>query len=382
MWVGSTNPSEAIKHWQKVRVLLQNQPRSPANDSQRIMANGQIAWLGWREGMTAEAARALLREGLGWARETDDSMIPMLLFVDGRITVASGGPADLYVERVEEALSLLRNHGNIGRVATLNCALSQAYGWAGLLKQALDASDAAMQDMAAVDKFDHQFLGYNVEHWVLTLRSRILVRLGRLAEGEQYLRRLLEIERELGDPTVQFIPHLGYVDLAWCRGDAALAAEHAHRISQIADRTGIPYLRVYGFACSGIAKMLAKDFTGALQDFTAGLQFQRQAKASMGFEPEILASLADCYMQLEQPEPAAAIATEAIEIAQQRSTRLPECRASITLAAALIAKQGSARQTEADDLLRKAERLVEVTGARIYEPLLLKERARVAGVNP
>ena len=47
------------------------------------MANGQIAWLGWREGMSAEAASELVHEGLHWARETDDLMIPVLLFVDG-----------------------------------------------------------------------------------------------------------------------------------------------------------------------------------------------------------------------------------------------------------------------------------------------------------
>ena len=81
------------------------------------MANGQIAWLGWREGMSAEAASALVHEGLDWARETNDSMIPMVLFVDGRITVSSGGSADFYVERVKQALSLLKEGQNLGRVA-------------------------------------------------------------------------------------------------------------------------------------------------------------------------------------------------------------------------------------------------------------------------
>jgi tetratricopeptide (TPR) repeat protein len=376
MWVGSTNPAQAIRHWEQVRMLLQHQPRSKDSDSLRIMANGQIAWLGWREGMTAEAAKALLHEALSWARDTDDSMIPMLLFVDGRITVASGGSADTYVERVNEALSLVKSSNNVGRVATLNCALSQAYGWAGLLNEALAASDAALEGVSHVEKFDHQFLGYNVDHWIMSLRARILVRLGRLDEGEQCLDALLGIEDALLDPTVQFIPHLGYVDLAWCRGDTRLAEKHAERIAEIADKCGLPYIRVYAFACAGTAKSLAKDFAVAEQDFTEGLQFVRKATASMGFEPEILASLADCCLRMDEPERAAAVAAEAIDVARQRSTRLAECRASITRAAALVAQHGAASLPEAEDLFRRAERLIHVTGAKIYEPLLQQERAR------
>jgi adenylate cyclase len=387
MWVGSTNPGQAIKHWEQVRLHLQDQPRSKANDSLRIMANGQIAWLGWREGMTAEAAKALVHEGLGWARETDDSMIPMLLFVDGRITVASGGSADTYVERVREALLLVQERNNAAgaatlSVATLNCALSQAYGWAGLLREALAASDAAMKEVSHVEKFDHQFLGYNVDHWIMSLRARILVRLGRFAEGQECLDRLLEIEDTLLDPTVQFIPHLGYVDLAWCRGDTRLAEKHAERIAEIADKCGLPYIRVYAFACAGTAKALVKDFAGAERDLIEGLQFVRKATASMGFEPEILASLADCYLRMSEAERAAAVAAEAIEVARQRGTRLAECRATITQAAALIAEHGSARLAEAEDLFRRAERLIEVTGARIYERLLTQERITVLINDP
>jgi adenylate cyclase len=377
-WVGSTNPGQAIKYWKQVRAALQQQPRSQANDSLRIMANGQIAWLGWREGMTADAAQEFIREALGWARETDDTMIPMLLFVDGRITLASGGPADTYVERVREALSLLKEGESAGRIATLNCALSQAYGWAGLLNEALDANNAAMQGLSDVEMFDNEFLGYNVEHWVMSLRGRILVRLGRSMEAQQCLNMLLRIEQTLLDPTVQFIPHLGYVDLAWCRGDAALAEKHALRVSEIAVKSGIPYLRVYAFACMGTAKSIAKDFAGAARDFTEGLQFVRKATASMGYEPEMLASLADCHYQMNEPQRAVALAAEAIDVARQRCTRLAECRASITFGAALLAEHGSARLHEAENLFRCAEDLIRITGARIYEPLLMRERTRIS----
>ena len=365
-WLGSTNPAQAIKYWQQVLVLLQQQPRTSEIDSirmeidsLRIMANAQIAWLGWREGMTAEDARKYTVEALDWARDANDEMIPILLFVDGRITVAGGGAADTYVDRVKEALSLLRGEKNAdGRIATLNCALSQAHGWAGLLNEALAASDAAMQGLSHVDPFDHQFLGYNVDHWVMSLRGRILVRLGRFAEAEQCLDMLLQIEQTLLDPTVRFIPHLGYVDLAWCRGDAELAERHASRVSEIASKTEIPYLQVYAFACEGTARSIANDFAGAKCEFSQGLDLLRKTSAAMELQSEILASLADCYYQMGQLRGAQDNAKEAIKLAQLRCTRLPECRASITYGAVLLAEYGSARFEEAESLFRRAEDLI------------------------
>jgi adenylate cyclase len=374
-WLGSTNPAQAIKHWEKVRLLLKDKPRSVSNDKLLMTADGQIGWLGWREGMTAEAAQPLIAEALQLARETDDSMVPMLLFVQGRITVASGGPADLYVEHVKEALRLLKDSTPKGRRATLNCALSQAYGWAGLLKDALVASDDAIRGVSEISDADHQFLGYSVEHWLNSLRGRILVRQGRLDEARACFQTVLDIEGSLLDPTLQFIPHLGYVDLAAYVGDAALANRHARRVSEIAEATGSAYVKVYAFACAGTAKFLGGDFTGAAGDFSDSLTFLRNTTASVGYEPEILASLAECHDRMEQPEQAIAFAREAIARAQRQTTRLPECRASIILGAALLHARGAAGCPEADALFRRAEEMIEMTGAETYRPLLLRAKA-------
>jgi class 3 adenylate cyclase/tetratricopeptide (TPR) repeat protein len=375
-WVGSTHSGQAIKHWQKVRALLQN-PDCSGNESLQITANSQIAWLGWREGMAADTAKSFVEEALGWARQTDDSMIPMLLFVDGRITVATGGPADTYVARVREALSPLDAQRDAGRIATLNCALSQAYGWAGLLNDALAANTAALLEVARVDKFDHQFLGYSVEHWVMSLRARILLRLGRFDEAREILMALIAIEQTLVDPTVQFGPHFGLVDLAWCLGDPRLAKHHAACVAEIAERHGSAYLRVFALAAAGIAKSVEQDFIGAIADFREGLNIARTTKAAMEYECEMLASIADCQFQASAFEPALRSAREAIAIAQQRSSRLPECRASITCGAALLALEGDGQLSQAEALFNRANELIALSGATIYRPMLAKEQERV-----
>ena len=81
------------------------------------------------------------------------------------------------------------------------------------------------------------------------------------------------------------------MDLAWDRGDPQLAEEHAERIAEIADECGLPYIRLYAFARAGTAKSLAVDFAGAGRDLLSKVfSCVRKATASMGFEPEILAS--------------------------------------------------------------------------------------------
>ena len=212
------------------------------------------------------------------------------------------------------------------------------------------------------------------------LRGRILVRLGKFAEAEKCFDLLLGIEENLLDPTARLIPHLGYVDLAWCRRDPALAERHASHLAQIAEKHGSPYLRVFAFACSGTAKSVSGDFAAAARDFVAGLEFLRKTKAAMEYEPEILASLADCQYISDEPGRAIEIAKEAIRIAQQRNARLPECRASITFGEALIAESGVSAVDEAEALFGRAEELIRVTGACIYEPLLARARER-ASVN-
>jgi adenylate cyclase len=380
VWVGSTSSEQAIKHWQKVRQLLRDQARSQEIDTLRIMASGQISWLGWREGLTAERVRPYIEEALCWAREIDDTMIPLLLFVEGRIAVASGGPADTYVERVKEALSLLNPGKDVGRAATLYAALSQAYGWAGLLEEALAANDAALEGVSSIEKFDHQFLGYSVEHWATSLRGRILARLGQFEEAQRCFEVMLSIDKPVADPTVQFIAHLGYIDIAWCRDDAPSAELHASRVAEIAQKHGSPYLRVFAFACGGTAKSIAKDFAGAVREFTDGLTFVRKTKAAMEYEAEILASLCDCHYRAGEFELAEISAKEAIDIARQRSSRLPECRASITYGATLVARHGSARYDHAEALFLRAEELIRLSGARIYDAHLALERARLSAL--
>lgn len=377
-WVGVTNSAQAIKDWRKVRDLIKGQPRTQDNDALYILASAQIAWRGWREGLTVDEAAPFVRDALARAREADDSMIPLLLFVEGRIIVASGGPADVYVDRVREALAIVDAGKDPSRFATLNAALSHAYGWSGMLTQALAANDVALANVSSVSRSDTTFLGYSIEHWVISLRGRLLARLNRLAEARHCLDSMIEIGQHLFDPTVQIISHFGYLDVAWCGQDKELAHHHAQRILHIADRYPSPYLRVFALAGTGMAKLIAGQFAESCDDWIEGIEFVRKTRAAMETESEMLANLAECHYRRGNHAAARSVGQEAIALARQRSARLPECRALMSVAGAIIRQDGQSAAAEAGALLDRAAALIANSGASIYQPLLTSERTALA----
>jgi class 3 adenylate cyclase/tetratricopeptide (TPR) repeat protein len=385
IWIGNTDSAQALKLWKKTCKLLESEPRDPQIDALRMMANGQIINFGWREGMSGDEAKPYFEDALRLARDTDNKVAQMLLLAGyGRI-IAATGAADEYVERVKEALSLLPEARNVGRDTMLNTLLSQAYRLAGRLNEALAANSLALESGVRFEKSDQQMLGFNVEQilgfrletWILSLRGRMLVGLGRFAEAQACLDAALDKEPASLEAVVQVIPRQAFVELAWCRNDAALARAHAARVAEIADRSGIPYVRVCALACTGSSKIIAGDLNGAMRDLKESLAFARQAKAGLENEAQMLASLAEAHYRAGELELARGAAREAIDVARRRSARTAECHACIIWAAALLAGHDADRRGEADKLLRRAEELIQISGAVIYRPLLNEARLRL-----
>jgi adenylate cyclase len=377
-WVGSTDSAQAIKHWRKVRVLLLDQPRSPQVDGLRALAGGRIVYLGWREGLGLEEVQRIIDESLALASEADNRLIQLLLFARGRMLQSSGGPADGYVDSLLKALALSPLEGDEGRVAALNLALSHAYAWTGQLHEGLAANDVALRSLSKIDRFDREFIGFSVEQWVIGIRSRLLVRMGRFEEAEACLQQMPSAEASV-DPVMSQISHHVFVDLAWCKNDAALAQERSRKVADIAAEHPVPYSKVFALTSTALAQLTAHEFGPAKRSFTDALAQMHATGVAVDFEAELLAGLAECHLHLGERGEALAAATEAERTARQRSNRFAECRALIVWGAALAAERDGDSIAESKALLERAEILVRQTGARILEaPLAF---ARSGGVK-
>ena len=365
-WIGATNSAQAIKHWRKVWDALKGAARTEETDRLRAMAGGQIGVLGWREGAKFEDVKPVIDEAIELASGKDERLVQLLMIVDGRMQVSSGGSADAFVLCARNALARTSPE-DAGRAAMLNSLLSQALGWAGRIHEALLANTAAMEAAQHIDESDLAFVGFNIGDWLVAMRSRLLLKLGRHAEGAEYLRMHMAASATKSDLFIQTAGHLGCVEFAVSSRDAPTAAHHAGVLWQLAEKHQIPYLRVYGLAYTAMVSAMKDDHPAAMAGLNAALSLARQANVALEFEPEILECLADSHMRSGNPVDAARVAQECIELARARGTRLAECRALITLCKARTAANASrATIEEAHDMLARAASLIEETGVAIY----------------
>jgi tetratricopeptide (TPR) repeat protein len=368
-WIATTNSRLALKLWQKVHLLLQSQPRSPQIDRLRLKASGQIMNSAWREGVSAEEVAPYAKEALDLVREMKDSVSEVLmLVVYGRISACTGS-ADDYVKQVLQAIDL--SDATDPSIRTLlQVFLCQACGYAGKLREGLQASDTALAHIADITKSHEAKIGFNVERWVESLRARLLVRMGNFAAASQSIGKLTSSEKDHPDPAVQFIPHLAGVELAWLTQDRKLADLHSIRIDEIAASSRIPYVAVYAAVCKALVLSLSGNHVAAIQKLESAIRLATEAYAGMEYQSEMLAFLAEIHLRSNSPTAAFRVAERGIAVARERHARLAECRSTIILALVLSEGKLSHPNYQASDLIARARRLIEETGALPYESLL------------
>jgi adenylate cyclase len=386
-WVGRSNSAQSIKHWRKVRSLLERVPRDGEVDRLRATAGAKIALLGWREGMTLEQVKPLIDEALTLSNEADDRLVPWLLTIEGRMLVGSGGPADGYVDCVKKALLYIDVDRDHGRVALAHAFLTQAYAWAGLLNEALHANDVALRHAHEVDAYDREFIGFSIEEWVLSTRAKLLARMGRPAHARECLERIRGLHRAAGEAPVPGMETLGLVELAHALEDRELAAAQAADLRLFAEQSAMPYVRSFMQGYRGLVAMLSQEHDAALDCLDDALSLIRTSGAAREYESEVLAHLAECRLRMGHHEQAHAWATQAIELARERTTRVAECRALIVRGAAALALAGDSLEGAQRDLrsahedFEQAERLIAATGAASCMAALATVRAQLSAMR-
>ena len=93
LWVGRTNPAQALASWRKIRELLLDQPRNEASDQLRALASGRVLGYAWSAGLSAEDVKPFAEEALRFAREAGDHTHSALLLASyGRMLSRPAAP--------------------------------------------------------------------------------------------------------------------------------------------------------------------------------------------------------------------------------------------------------------------------------------------------
>ena len=370
VWIGTNDPSQALRSWKKVRELLSDLPSSQPIDYLKMMASGQIVNFAWREGIPAQDALVYFEEARQLALALGDARANALIHAAYGRMLANGGSADEYVEKIREAKAIADQGNDPSVQITLKAVLCHALRLSGRMSEALQMNIEAMDRAHEIVKFDRQTLGFDVDIWLTVMRGQTLVMLGRGEEARPYLDRIIQMESSQVDAINYGIPSWAYVDLAWAEGNIGLAQEHADRAFSIAVKAGSPYLRVYAQALRGVAHIVAGRLTSAVEDLSDALNFARSRKAGLENEPRILADLANAYRLNGDIPTALATVDEAIKVATERHARVPECLARIVRADLLLRSASVDLKEEGRQELERARALMQETGAMLFEPFI------------
>lgn len=394
LWVGRTNSTQAMANWKKIRWLLRDVPRSETSDELRALASGRVLGYSWMEGLTAEDVKPYAEEALSFAREAGDQRHEALLMgAYGRVFAASDASDD-YIGLVRQGVAIAEASDDPDVVVACNAQASQAYLFSGLLREGLSANDAALAVIEAQSRRRNdgivlglnpsQIFGFDVPQWLRCLRVRLLVFLDRFEEAEASIQAALDADRGNMAAVVQYLVHVGAVDLAWHRGDARTADRHTDEVARYADQTGVPYLHVAALTCRGLAKSADGDFGSAARCFDEALATARRSRTGLENEAKLLAFLADTSHRAGNFALAATIAAETIVVARRRTDRLAELHASIIAALASLAGDGddAGRRSVAAAQVGHAEHLLGMTGGGFFKPLLSRAKAALDATKP
>ena len=370
VWIGTNDPSQALRSWKKVRDLLSDLPPSQTIDYLKMMASGQIVNFAWREGIPAQDALLYFEEAKQLALALGDSRANALIHAAyGRI-LANGGSADEYVEKIREAKAIADQGNDPSVQITLKAVLCHALRLSGHMLEALQVNSEAMDRAHEIVKFDRQTLGFDIDIWLTVMRGQTLVMLGRGEEARPFLDRIIQLESGQVDPIHYGIPSWAYVDMAWAEGNIGLAQEHAERAFSIAVKAGNPYLRVYAQALRGLSHIVAGRLTSAVEDLSDALSFARSRKAGLENESRILADLANAHRLNGDTATALTTVDEAIKVATERHARIPECLARIVRADLLLRSISNDEKAEGLKELERAKALMRETGAMLFETFI------------
>jgi adenylate cyclase len=202
--------------------------------------------------------------------------------------------------------------------------------------------------------------------------------MGELEEARRDFDRGIDLARRHGDPEVESYRHANLALLEAMTGevedalrDAALGLEIAHR-----SRNAIAI--VANSTARAVAQAGAGLFAEGLEQAETVLVTIRQRAMGLYFEPTLLATMARCTLALGRPAQALAAAEEGVGIMNRRGLTTCALLAPITLAEVLMAGQGAGAIERVETVLAQATQTARRSRARIFEPLIQRQRAALA----
>ena len=362
-WAARSHVMEAVRHWRKVRELVQGADSFEAADLD-LRACLRLLLVA-PAGLAEEEARVLYSDGKDLATRKGDLRTVARLSSVYAGFLAGYGLAEESLRHSEEALALAERLDDPWLKLMTREGLLRSSIFAGRLRSTLSVAEAGLEVSEA--EFERTALpaGTPPYGWFRALLSYYkgvcLCFLGRPKEAEGWFNTAIAFARETGDLLMLAYSHS--TAAAWlCRmlGDVGAMLTHAREGVRAAERVGAPALIAVAYNSLGDASLLSGAYGDALAAYERALAVQE------GFEwkPWILAGLAMTHLALGDGETALKTAREATNVTRRSHGTLPELFTQLCLARVLLSTRGLVAREEIESALQTAAETAAETGAK------------------
>jgi tetratricopeptide (TPR) repeat protein len=375
VWAGIAHAAEAVRHWRKVRALLEGVPESPETIALGLEARGQILLMGVRAGPVPEDAAEVYAEGEELAARSGDPRARVLF------RLAYGGYR-LYEGLLAEGLEVLRETvraaDELRDPALCMVArffLQTAVALAGPLSEGIGRIDEAVGLFERTPGLAVEPFGVTQHHPILvSWRGWYLTALGRMEEGAGETRRAVDLARQSGDVGARAVAEANSAQVAALRGEGPAAEAHARRAVQLAELHGTTTVLGIAYWSLGVACVLDERWDEATE------ALERAVERGMGMMPLITGpALARAWLGCGDERRARDGAEAAVALTQRSGARLVEAGAQLSLARALLQSEGASARPEVERALARARALAEEIDFRQIVPLIHVESAELLG---
>ena len=308
------------------------------------------------------------------ARRLGDRQLPVQLLIGYGFARHFAGEVDESVAIARDVVQQADADGDPGLRCRARALLARALLSAGRLRETVAVVNDAEPLFGVGDTAE--MFGVRAEVLARFFRSDALVVLGRLAEGEQEMRRALAAAQREGSDDAFEGHHQALVLWAIQAGFPDQAMAHARRAAEIAEAVGGNFVRMSTRVTLGIALVNAGRFADAVAALRPAVALMRELQTGLFIAGGALAHLARAELGVGNVDQASQTAEEAIAAARRYCTPIAEIDALRARALVLLASEEPPVAVEDD--LRAAEALVARTEAHVYAPHLHEDRAALA----
>jgi adenylate cyclase len=385
-WIGRSDVTQAIRHWQRVLALTAELPESEERTGLRLGACTTVLAQGsWRLGLSGEEMEPLFIEGRALAERVGDNDARLILISGYAGRVGFAGDVRRYDALSREAHALVDE--STSPVVHGQTLVNRVYSSFLLgridegLRLAVEIPDVVAGDL----QLGLDLVGFSLLAWSWQFRAEQSAYRGRLDDARACQREAERLKRagDVGE------------DQVWIRGNPAMIGSKAGERNEqaleelrrgafdaleLAEQIGSSVSRVLGHLYVGTAQALHGDWDDAVCACETALQISNEHQTGLQEESGILYQLSEAHLGAGDLRAAQTTAEQGIRRAQERGQLHFEALNHLARARALRRARGADARDEIERTLDRALALVEETNARSIEPQILEERARLANL--